>query len=96
MISKRVTGLRLSDQDLDFLIEAAAPDVGDKSNLKKIIQEDEDYRNSFIEDEHVFRTLMHDEEIFLKISPNLFFEILLRRAAFELSSIAIHSKKNAP
>ena len=85
--------MRLSDQDLDFLIEAAAPDVGDKSNLKKIIQEDEDFRSSFIEDEHVFRTLMRDEGIFLKISPTLFFEILLRRAAIELSRISYTLEK---
>ena len=50
MVTKKFTSLRLSDQDLDFLIEAAAPDVGDKSNLKKIIQKDEDFRNSFIVD----------------------------------------------
>ena len=53
MVTKKFTSLRLSDQDLDFLIEAAAPDVGDKSNLKKIIQKDEDFRNSFIEDINV-------------------------------------------
>ena len=75
---------RLSDRDLDFLVETASPEIKDKSRLKAIIQEDEDFRNSYVGDEEVFRKLMDDEEIFLKISPALFFEALLRRAANDL------------
>ena len=85
MTTEKLTRLRLSDRDLEFLVEAAAPDVRDKSNLKKIILHDEDFRNSFIGDENVFHKLMADDEIFLKISATLFFEILLRKAASELS-----------
>ncbi len=80
--------MQLPDRDLNFLIEAAASGVGDKSNLKKIIREDEDFRNSFVCDEKVFNKLMADDEIFLKISPSLFFEILLRNAAKTLSKVS--------
>jgi hypothetical protein len=31
--------MELSERDLEFLVEAAAPGVGDKSNLEKIIRE---------------------------------------------------------
>jgi len=31
--AKKIIRLRLTDQDLNFLIEAAAPDVGDKSKF---------------------------------------------------------------
>ena len=72
--------LRLADRDLDFLIETVSSDVTDKLRLKQIIQEDEDFRNRFVSEEKVFRRVMDDEEIFLKISPRLFFEILLRKA----------------
>ncbi|MEJ2727304.1 MAG: hypothetical protein P8185_02140 [Deltaproteobacteria bacterium] len=72
MTTGKITRLRLSDRDLDFLMEAAAPGVGDKSNLKRIIREDEDFRNSFVSDEKVFNKLMADDEIFLKISPSFF------------------------
>ena len=75
---------RLSDRDLDFLAETASPEIKDKSRLKEIIQEDEDFRNSYVGDEKVFRKLMDDQEIFLKISPALFFEVLLRKAANDL------------
>jgi hypothetical protein len=76
---------RLSERDLDFLVETASPGVSDKANLKRIIREDEDFRNTYISDEKVFRKLMDDNEILLKISPILFFEILLRTSAKDLS-----------
>ena len=76
--------VRLSDKDLDFLIETVHPEVIDKLKLRQIIREDEAFRNTFIADEKVFRRLMDDEEIFLKISPTLFFEVLLRRVVNDL------------
>ncbi len=85
--------LRLTDRDLDFLVTAAAPEVADRSRLKEIIREDEDFRNSFITDEQVFKRIMDDEEILLKISPALLFEILLRKAVSDLSEAAYTVEK---
>ncbi|NVM27178.1 MAG: hypothetical protein HWN70_14860, partial [Desulfobacterales bacterium] len=87
--------LRLSDRDLDFLVETASPEVTDKPGLKQIITEDEDFRNTFIGDEKVFRRLMDDEEIFLKISPTFFFEILLRKAANDLEQASYTIEKTS-
>lgn len=84
MPTRSTEGLRVSDKDLDFLVASATPEVKDRPKLKEILREDEDFRTSFIGDENVFRRVMDDEEIFLKISPNLFFEILLRKAANDL------------
>jgi hypothetical protein len=79
-------GVHLSDQDLSFLVETTTSEVTDKERLKQIIREDEDFRSTFAGDRKVFRRVMDDDEIFLKISPTLFFEILLRRAASELEN----------
>ncbi len=76
--------LILSEHDLDFLVETVSPEVTDKHRLKQIIQQDTDFRSSFVGSERVFKRIMDDEEIFLKISPRLFFEILLRRASSDL------------
>jgi hypothetical protein len=84
MAQQRTKILRLSERDLDFLVETAHPEALDKVRLKKIIREDEDFRNSFISDEKIFRRLIDDEEILLKISPVLFFEILLKKVAHDL------------
>ena len=80
--------MRLSERDFEFLVEAAAPEATDKFRLKQIIRHDEAFRNSFIEDEKVFRKLMDEEETLLKISPTLFFEVLLRKATKDLEKVS--------
>ena len=85
--------LRLTDKDLDFLVETASPGVIDKPKLKQILREDEKFRNTFVEDEKVIRRLMDEEEIFLKISPALFFEILLKRVARDLKEVGYTIEK---
>jgi len=78
--------LSFSHQDLNFLVETVSPGVADKAGLKRIIQEDADFRNKYVGDEKVFRTVINDDQALLKISPTLFFEILLRKAARDLSA----------
>jgi len=86
MANQSFKKLRLTDRDLKFLVETVSPGVSDRGNLIRILREDEDFRNSFISDEKVFRKLMDDEEALVKISPTLYFEILLRKAARDLSA----------
>ncbi len=93
MSQPKLERLRLSKTDLDFLVETVSPEVKDKARLKQIIAEDEDFRNSFIGDEKVFRRLMDEKEIFLGISPLLFFEILLRKTARELEGASYTVEK---
>jgi len=88
-------GIRLSDRDLDFLIETVSPEVTDKPRLKQIIREDRDFRNTFIGHEKVFRRLTDDDEVFLKISPTLFFEILLRKTANDLEEVSYTVEKTS-
>jgi hypothetical protein len=85
--------LRLSDKDLDFLVETVSPGVIDKPKLKQIIKEDEGFRNTFIDDEKVFRRLVNEEEAFLKISPAFFFEVLLRKVAKDLKEVSYTIEK---
>jgi len=85
--------LKLSDRDLDFLVETAAPNVVDKHRLKQIIREDEGFRHSFVTDEKIFRRLMDDDQVLLKISPVLFFEILLRKAVNDLEKVSYTIEK---
>ena len=84
MASPKLRCLNLLDSDLDFIIREAAPDFSDKEKLKQIIREDDGFRKALVGDERVFRRVMADEEIFLKISPALYFEILLRKTLKEL------------
>jgi hypothetical protein len=71
-----------------------SPEVSDKVHLKQIIREDEDFRNTYVGDTKIFRRVMGDDEILLKISPALFFEILLRKAADDLSRVGYTLEKD--
>jgi hypothetical protein len=59
---------RLVGRDLEFLIDTVSPGVGDKPALKQIIRTDEDFRNTFIGNAKVFKRVMGNDEILLKIS----------------------------
>jgi len=76
--------LGLTEKDIDFLVETVSPETRDKGRLKQVMREDRDIRNSYVGDEKVFQRLMDEEETFLRISPILFFEVLLRKAAQDL------------
>ncbi|CAB5108342.1 hypothetical protein D3OALGA1CA_1870 [Olavius algarvensis associated proteobacterium Delta 3] len=43
MPDNKYTRFQLSDRDLNFLVEVAALDVRDKSQLKKIVREDDEF-----------------------------------------------------
>lgn len=85
--------MMLSENDLNFLVETVSPEVTDKHHLKQIIQEDMDFRGTFVASEKVFKRIMDDEEIFLKITPRLFFEVLLRMACSDLEKRAYTVEK---
>ena len=91
----RYNTLRLSDRDIDFLIDTVSSEVTDKLRLKQIIREDKDFRNRFITEDAVFNRVMDDEEILIKISPTLFFEILLRKAATALEEKSYTLEKSS-
>lgn len=85
---------RFSARDLDFIVEEAAPEFKDKERLKRLVLEDEDFRKALIGDERLFRRVTADDEVFLRISPGLYFEILLRKAVRELEN-ASHTIERA-
>ena len=84
----------LSRGDLDFLVRTVSPEVKDRNGFGRVLEEDEDFRKSYMGDEKVFQAVMKDEEIFLKISPALFFEILLRRTLTDLEAVGYTLEKD--
>ena len=78
--------LAFTDADLDFLMATAAPDAEDTALLKTTVRRDPEMRRAIISDERVFGRVMGDEEIFLKVSPALYFEVLLRQAVKEIEA----------
>ena len=76
--------LRLSQRDLEFLVDTAAPDHADKAKLVEIARQDEDFRKAFIGSEPVVEVVTSSEEVLARISPVLYFQVLLTQALKEL------------
>ena len=83
-----MAGPVLTDADLDFVVGEAAPDASDSERLKGLVLRDSSFRKAMLADDRVFARLMDDEESFVKVSPGLYFEVLLRRAESDLDSSA--------
>ena len=76
----------LTESDLDFVVSEAAQGPTDTDRLKLLIEEDEQFRSAILGNENVFQRLMADEEMFVKVSPALYFEVLLRQALRDLET----------
>lgn len=74
----------LSEADLDFVVDHAAPGARDRATLKRLIVEDDAFRKGMLTDEKLLSRAAKDDEILLRISPALYFEILLRNALKEM------------
>ena len=87
MLSSDTRWPNFTDKDLDFVVENVAPDVKNADALKKLVREDPEFRAAMVGDKSLLDRVLSDEEIFLHISPSLYFEILLRRSYHELETV---------
>ena len=83
-----VTSQTLSDSDLEFLVGEVAPNVSDPQRMMRAIRKNEDLRAAIVADDRVFERVVQDEEVLIRISAALYFEVLLRRASKDLESSA--------
>ncbi len=74
--------LRLSNNDLMFVLETLSPEL--KSRMDTI-KDDEEIILGMLEDSRLFSRIMNDDEIMLKISPKLFFTVLMIKARIDLN-----------
>ena len=78
----------ISEADLDFVISCLAPDAADPGALKRLAVGDAQFRDAMLGDDALLERVLNDDEIFVFISPSLYFEILLRRSRRDLRSAA--------
>ncbi len=78
--------IRLAEKDLDFVVRTVVTKRGDFENIKGIIRDKPDLINALLDDPKLFQRITNEEEILIKISPYLFFEILLRQARREIQA----------
>ena len=100
MVNQKPVYLDFTDRDLEFLVAVVVPRAANASSVREAIRNDPEYRKAIVSDERVFSQVINDNESFLKISPSLYFEVLLRRAQRDLGSstytIEREGRKNIP
>ena len=94
MLSPDTRWPNFTDKDLDFVVENVAPDARDPAALKQLVREDPEFRAAMVGDKNLLDRVLSDDEIFLHISPSLYFEILLRRAYHELETITYTEERD--
>ena len=86
MVNQKPVYLDFTDRDLEFLVAVVVSRAANASSVREAIRNDPEYRKAIVSDERVFSQVINDNESFLKISPSLYFEVLLRRAQRDLGS----------
>jgi hypothetical protein len=86
MVEERIIDMNwdLSRNDRLFLVETLMPGYGDPDRAADAISGHEPAIETMLDDERLFRRLIGDEEVLVRVSPRLFFSVLLRRARQDL------------
>ncbi len=77
--------LSFSDDDLVFLITTLMPDATDHQRMIRVLREDEEILQGMLADEKVLHKLLDEPQFnLLRVSPALFFSVLLARVRLDL------------
>ena len=71
-------------EDLRFVVETLIPERSDPEYVVDLLQDDESLLDAMLQDNRLFEQLMLEQEIFLSVSPEFFFKVLLLRARRDL------------
>ncbi len=75
-----------TDADILFLLHTVLPERQDHQSVVPLVRDDPDFVEALTGDERVFQRLIGDEEMVLRVSPQLFFAVLLSRARKDLEA----------
>ena len=84
MVEREGHDLELTEADLSFVVDEVEAGGLDPERLKQLVRSDPSFRDAVLSDGRVFaKTAAADEEL-LRVSPALYFQVLLRRAQKDL------------
>ncbi|MEW6448646.1 MAG: hypothetical protein AB1426_11275 [Bacillota bacterium] len=86
---------KLSYSDLAFIVRTVATKRQDYENIVAIVKDKPDLLEIMLDDPKLFQRIMNEEEVLLRISPYLLFDILLRQARRELQTRTYTYEKTA-
>lgn len=78
----------LTRADVAFMVSTLMPGVTDKEHATDLVQADERFIDTMLNDDRLFQRLMASDDLLLQVSPALLFAVLLRRARQDLEQEA--------
>lgn len=78
----------LTDRDLEFIVRTTSTRRTDYDRIREIIRDKPDFLEILLEDDRLYQRMASDDEILLKVSPQLLFTVLLRRARRMLKQVS--------
>lgn len=76
--------LTLTRQDALFLVDTLIPEARDPAHAADNVRTDPKLLESMLDDDRLFTRMVSSEEMLVRVSPWLFFTVLLRRAGRDL------------
>jgi hypothetical protein len=80
--------LHLHDDDLATLVKILMPGHRNPERMIRVLRDDRDILEGMIRDDKVFRYLLDEREPIIRVSPHLFFTVLLHRVKNDLETRA--------
>lgn len=87
--------LRLVQRDLRFLVETLMPGYRDPEEAVSLLATDAQMIERMLDEDRLFERVTGEDEILVRISPWLFFTVLLRRARRDLEQEAFTVEERA-
>jgi hypothetical protein len=86
--------LMLSDRDLHFIVQVLMPDCRDMQRMVKTLRTDEEILRGMLLDRRLLSSLTEEGESFVKVSPHLFFTVLLEWVKKDLAQQSYTIERN--
>ena len=80
------TRLLFSEQDLLFLIKTLIPECNDHTKMMRVLRDDKEILEGMLNDEKLSQLMVENPDSILRVSPHLFFTVLLNRVKKDLKS----------
>ncbi|MEN3186007.1 MAG: hypothetical protein ABDK94_04860 [Atribacterota bacterium] len=75
---------RFSPADFQFIVDLLCEDEKQKPRFLALVRQDPKSLDSLLDQDCIFKRIFEKEDLFARISPYLYFELLLRRAILDI------------
>lgn len=79
---------KFSPADFQFLADSLCEEENQKVHFLALIRKDPESLNTLLNHDRLFKQIVESENLFMRVSPYLYFELLLRRAILDIQKEA--------